>query len=143
MVSKRATLDDYEDVCKVVLEYDQRATRMSLLRAIPNNFFYINDKKTMVIIFMGVDDNKLIAHVYSHPEGRGKELKDFMVECGKKVLELTGCSSLINFVEIDNKPLQYFMRKLGATRVGLIEDGGGKGKDQIMYSSSWKNLGRL
>ena len=95
--------------------------------ASPGVHTLLDSTERICMFAIPIDSNKYNLHLYKKAEVTGKELKSFGLACKEYMWEATFATSLINFVPIDRKDIQYFMREFGSKRIGNISN------QEIMY----------
>lgn len=98
----------------------------------PDVYIYLSDNEDALILFLPLDRYKYNTHIYSLPSARGFKLKRFIQEAGIKMFNETMCTTLMNFVEEDNRGLQLFMGAIGSKRVGTIKNSSEAG-NTVLY----------
>lgn len=96
--------------------------------------YLLNDDNTALFMFERVGNFKCQLHVYTTKDCRGKRFVSNFKEAIKYLKEYTTYSIILTFVPVDNKAADLMTRKMGFDLVGSIEDAGGKGKEEVLYS---------
>lgn len=123
----KATILDIWKICEIAGPEYMLAVRNSIC-AENATWFLEEGKYTMCFEKMG--NGRYQMHIYSKEEYRGKELKQWAIECGYCMFETTDAKELVNFVSRDRKDLRMLMASIGSRKVGVMPSG------DIMYVST-------
>lgn len=106
---------------------------------VPEVYIFLSDTEDALILFTPIDPLKYNTHIYTLKSGRGNKLKKFIHEAGIEIFNSTLCTTIMNFVEEDNRGLQLFMGALGSTRVGTIKNSSEHGNTVLYcaYKEDW------
>ena len=96
-------------------------------------YFLEND---YCMVYEPMSTHKYQAHIYCvSRDSRGKALANFAMETGRWMRDNREATCIINFVYKDRLDLRFFMRMIGAKRMGEIP-----GSNQIMYVTTEENV---
>ena len=116
---KICSIVDFKDIIHLIKDEDITKYQTFLLSE--GCYIFTNKDYTAISTYVQLNTHSLEAHVESSKECRGYKLKKFLIDSGKEAFILSGCSSVLNFVDKDNKALLLFSGTF-AERVGEIND---------------------
>lgn len=124
---------DLKYVFPIIEEEDYHVAQMfKVCIQTPDVYIFMSDTEDALIVFLPIDTLKYNTHLYTLKSGRGKKLKTFLLEAGIKMFTDTECTTLMYFIEEDNRGLQLFIGAIGSTRVGTIKNSSEHG-NTVLY----------
>lgn len=117
-----------EDIAKMYLYLSMK------IRDTANFIVLMDSTNSMCLLVERIGGLKCQFHIYSIPESRGSYILTFAKECAEWIFSNTIYTSFLSFVSSRHAAL--FIRKIGLSSVGDIEDAGGPGNTEVLYSGT-------
>lgn len=98
--------------------------------------YYLDDDNTTLVAVERIGNFKAQFHIYTSKGSGGKRLKKLTKEVIEDLKRDHNYTSLLTFVPSDNRA-GHFMAKIGGMeKIGVVNDAGGTGKSETLYSIS-------
>ena len=89
--------------------------------------------------FQVIGNHKAAIHMYGKSKVSLEILRNWIIQCSSWIMDNTETTCMIVYCKISDLRLRFLLRACGASRVAVLPEGNGEGKDEILYVFSKKD----